>query len=124
MIKISGYPGGTTVANVEVELQGVTGIVAAQHMLVAPTNTYNLDFFDAGFNEADSISTGINLNFYDTAGQYPNSNNVPTAGNYEASDSNNLGNLDTFGSTSDTSYDSSIPQVPATVNLRFSLQRQ
>ena len=87
--------------------------------LVSPTNTYNLDFFDAGFNEADSIFSGVNLNFYDSAGQYTNSGDAPTAGNYEASDDNELANIDTFGSTAETSYDSSIPQVPVTVNYAY-----
>ncbi len=119
VIKVTGY-GAQTVANVEVELVNVTGVIDAQHLLVAPDGTHNLDFFDFGFNPGDSTSTGINLDFADSfTGSYPDSNNPPVSANYLASDILNEGNTDTFPSSTAPTYDNSIPQVPGTVNYGY-----
>ena len=121
VIKVSGYPAGTTVANVEVELEGVTGIVYAQHLLVAPDG-HNLDFFDAGFNPADTASApGVNLNFYDGASggypDYPSGTDAPASGNYLPSDE--ATGTESFPASSANSYDTSIPAIPATVNYGY-----
>jgi hypothetical protein len=122
VIKVSGYPSGTTVGNVGVEFENVTGVIDAQSLLVAPNGTSNLDFFDNGFNQGDSASSGVTLNFEDSAGVYPDPNNGPTGGdtyNYEASDTLDPGNTDTFPSSSASSYDASIPSVPGTINYGY-----
>jgi hypothetical protein len=119
VIKVTGY-GAQTVANVEVELMDVTGIVTAQHLLVAPNGgAHNLDFFDYGFNPADNASSGIELNFFDSAGAYPDSNNAPASGSFEASDTLPAGPIETFPASSAPTYDSSIPQVPGTINYGY-----
>ncbi|MGH9562271.1 MAG: hypothetical protein ACRD3S_12530, partial [Terracidiphilus sp.] len=64
-------------------------------------------------------SSGINLNFYDSAANYPNPNNAPASANYDASDTLPQGNTDTFTPASAPTYDSSIPQVPGAINYGY-----
>jgi hypothetical protein len=122
VIHVSGYPAGTTVSNVEVQLKNLYGnAVMAQHLLVSPTNTFNLDFLDGAWENSVS-SPGVNLNFLDSAGQYPDwpsQTNNPTSGSYEASDELESPNPDGFASASAPSIDTSIPQVPGTVNYAY-----
>lgn len=124
VIKVSGYTAGTTVANIEVELESVTGFADAQHLLVAPDGTHNLDFFDQGFDSAFSTSSPVNLNFFDNGfnGQTsgypdPGGNSGPSSGDYEASDESTA--TDTFSSSTAHTYDNSIPQVPGAVNFGY-----
>jgi hypothetical protein len=120
IIKVTGH-GSQTVSNVEVELLDVTGNIFAQHLLVSPDGAHNLDFLDAGFNESDN-STGSWLDFYDSAGQYPSvgtppENSAASPANYEASDTNQNGEF--FPSSIAPSIDTSIPQVPGTINYAY-----
>jgi hypothetical protein len=121
IIKVTGY-GAQTVSNVEVQLLDVTGKVYAQHLLVAPDGTHNLDFFDSAFYPTDN-STGSWLSFYDSAGQYPTDGSAPPENSsgspaiYEASDLNE--NADTFPSSGAPAIDSAIPQVPGTINYGY-----
>ncbi|HWE83524.1 MAG TPA: Ig-like domain repeat protein, partial [Terracidiphilus sp.] len=113
VIHVSGYPNGQTVSTVEVQLLSASGILEAQHLLVAPDGTHNLDFFDYGFTAISA--SGINLNFFDAAGQYTNSDSTASSGNYEASDNLESGNQDGFPSSTAPTIDSAIPQVPSSV---------
>lgn len=120
MIQVSGYPAGTTVSSVEVQLISTYGTLYAGHLLVAPDGSHNLDFFDGSwFNNTLSSGQAVNLNFFDTAGQYPNPDTSPSSGNYEASDDNENVGSDTFPGSSAPTYDSGIPQVPGTVNKGY-----
>jgi uncharacterized repeat protein (TIGR01451 family) len=124
VIKVTGYP-GQTVSNVEVQLKDVTGNIQAQHLLVAPDGARNLDFLDAGFSSTASVNSGVNLNFYDSAGIYPNPGNNPSSpDDYEASDTNAFSNTDTFPASSAPGLDSSIPQVPGTINYGYNPYEQ
>ncbi len=119
VIQVSGYPSGTTVANVQVELNGETGTIFGQHLLVAP-NGQNLDFFDGAYDSSSSSS--YDFTFYDSAGDYPdypNETNNPVAGNYEASDDLETPNQDSFPNNTVEGIDGSIPQVPATINYGY-----
>jgi len=123
LIKTSGYPGGKTVANVQVELNGlvVPGNAegAGAYLLVGPGGTYNLDFMEQGFTYLGS-STTVNLTFSDSAsGEVPQSG-TPSSSTYLPTDDNGNANPDTFpGPLSSAIYslDSSIPQIPGTLNF-------
>src|SRR5580658_6175214 len=114
IINVSGV--SNTVANVTVALTGVAGQVAGipgQFLLVAPDGTHNLDFLDEAFF-AGGATSAVNLTFFDTAGQTP-AGLQPTSGNYEAYDAN-PNPQDTFPTSNSPSVDSSVPQVPGTIN--------
>lgn len=115
VIKVSGYPAGTTVSNVTVQLVNATGAngVFAQHLLVAPDG-HNLDFLDSAW-ELSQPSSPITATMFDTAGQVPNGSQPPSSGNYEAFDNNQNGTV-SFPTSSAPSIDTGIPQVPGTVN--------
>lgn len=113
LIYVSGET-GTTVSTVSVQLNGVTGYIDAQHLLVSPDGGHNLDFYDgAWFN--NNQTSGINLAFDDTAGQYPTWGAAPAAGSYEASDQNETPD-DSF---TGVSVPTGIPSVPGTVNYGY-----
>lgn len=119
VIKVTGYP-GQTVSNVTVTLNDVSGNIVAQHLLVAPDGAHNLDFLDNGFSSVSAVSGSDTLNFYDSAGIYPNPANNPTSPyDYEASDTNGTVNADTFPASSAPTYDTTIPQVPETINYGY-----
>lgn len=120
VIPVSGYPGGTTVANVQVQLVGETGNIFGQHLLVAPDGTHNLEFFSGAWY--NSTGSALNLNFFDSAGVYPNypdGNNSPSAGSYEPSDDLFGADIDIFPSATAPTIDSNIPQVPGTIHLGY-----
>jgi hypothetical protein len=116
IIKVSGYPAGTTISNLTIELEGATGPngVYGQHLLVAPDGTHNLDFLDHAW-ALQAPASPINATLFDTAGQTPNSSQAPSTGNYEAYD-NDQNLTDTFPSSLAPNVDSSVPQVPGTIN--------
>ena len=119
-IPSTAYP-GKTVANVEVELEGVQGLsegIGGQYLLVAPGGgAKNLLFFQQGF-ENTSASSAVNLTFEDSAGQtVPYDTGTPTSGTYLPTDNSNEVNPDTMPSSTSSSVDSSIPQVPGTLNF-------
>jgi hypothetical protein len=87
-------------------------------VLVAPEGSRNLDFFEYGFNPAESESGTINLDFLDSASAFPDQSDAPTADSFEASDTFPLGHTDTFSSHSAPTYDTSIPQVRCMVNCK------
>ena len=123
IIKVTGFP-GQTVSNVEVKLLDVTGKVTGSHLLVSPDGQHNLDFLDNAFNESDS-TTGAWLNFYDTAGAYPNTtgttgppdNSSASPANYVASDEDSVETI--FPSSGAHAVDSAVPQVPGTINYGY-----
>ncbi|MGA2848437.1 MAG: Ig-like domain-containing protein [Terracidiphilus sp.] len=115
-----------TVSTVTVNLEGVAGSVdgiGGEFLLVAPGGgTHNLDFFDSGFGDPGKINA-VNLTFEDlptpnyvsastTLGDQPTIDNP-----YSATDDNANGNPDTFPSSTSPSLDTSIPQVPGTLNF-------
>ena len=114
VITVSGYPNGTTVSNVIVELEGATGPSGIDDMflLVAP-NGQNLDFLDNGFS-AIQPSSPANLTFDDTAGQFVPGTEAATTGNYEATDNRTFAS--TFSAATAPSLDANIPQVPGTIH--------
>ncbi|MGA3133881.1 MAG: Ig-like domain repeat protein [Terracidiphilus sp.] len=120
-IHVSGYLAGRTVSNVQVQLLGETGTVFGQHLLVAPDRTHNLDFLDGAWSQNSTSS--FNLTFLDSATAYPHytdGSNVPSTGNYLASDDLPNGtNPDTFPTALAPTIDTSIPQVPATINYGY-----
>jgi len=122
VIHVSGYQAGATVGgNLTVELQNATGPsgVNAYHLLVAP-GAQNLDFFDSTFAD-EQPSSPVNLTIFDDAGQTPSGSSAPSTGNYDPYDNSGNGSanaleFDTFPSSVSPSIDSSIPQVPGTIN--------
>jgi hypothetical protein len=112
---------GKTVGNVTVELEGIQGLsngINGQFLLVAPGGgAYNLVFLEDGFNPSGATSA-VNLTFDDTASEtVPYNSGTPTTGNYLPTDNNEDGNLDTFQTSTSPSVDSSVPQVPGTLNF-------
>jgi len=117
-IHVTGYPNGSTVGgNLTVELVNATGPsgVNAYHLLVSP-NGQNLDFFDSTFSY-NQPSSPVNLTIFDTAGATPSGSSPPSTGSYDPYDGNGNGIAnDGFPSSLSPSIDSSIPQVPGTIN--------
>ncbi|MGD0830537.1 MAG: Ig-like domain repeat protein [Terracidiphilus sp.] len=114
-----------SVANVVVDLNGVAGPVdgiGGEFLLVAPGGgTHNLDFLDQGFGDPGAINA-VNLIFQDDSTTYvPNSTpqfQQPAITNpYLATDDNSNANPDTFPTSTSPTIDSSIPQVPGTINF-------
>lgn len=122
VIQVSGV--SNSVANLTVELEGVTGAVGIgdEYLLVAPDGTHNLDFFDNGFSA--NAANGVNLTFSDTAGGFvPDS--PPVSGTYVASDNftvnGETNEFSAFESSTAPTFDSTIPQVPSSGNIHFAL---
>lgn len=114
VIQVSGYPAGSTVSNVTVTLNGLYGTVDAQHLLVAPSNSYNLDFFDGSwYNNVLTSEEAVSPSFSDSATSYPAWGGTPASDSYLASDQLTPPQADTFASAVAPSIDTSIPQVPA-----------
>jgi hypothetical protein len=112
---------GKTVANVEVELEEVQGLsegIGGQYLLVAPGGgSHNFLFFQQGFEDT-SASSAVNLTFEDSAGATaPYDTGTPTSGTYLPTDNSNQVNPDTMPASTSPSVDSSIPQVPGTLNF-------
>ncbi|MGD0681438.1 MAG: Ig-like domain repeat protein [Terracidiphilus sp.] len=109
-----------TVANVTVELEGIQGLtdgISGQFLLVAPGGTQDLVFLQAGFNDTAPTSA-VNLTFEDSASGYvPYNSGTPTTGAYLPTDNNEGVNPDTFATSTSPSVDSSVPQVPGTLNF-------
>jgi ribosomal protein S11 len=120
VIPSTAYP-GKTVADVSVELEGVAGPVngiAGQFLLVAPGGgTHNLDFLEDGFSQPGSATGSVNLTFEDSAGAYVPTTSPPLSGTYLPTDNNEDVNPDSFPASNAPTVDSSIPQVPGTINF-------
>ena len=119
-IPSTAYP-GKTVANVEVELEGVQGLsegIGGQYLLVAPGGgAHNFLFFQQGFEDT-SASSAVNLTFEDSAGAtVPYDTGTPTTGTYLPTDNSNQVNPDTMVASTSQSVDSNIPQVPSPLNF-------
>ena len=114
IIKVSGYPSGSTVSTVSVQLNNLSGSdgIGGQYLLVAPGGQ-NLDFMDGAFNAVSA--SGINLTVEDDAGQTP-AGIDPAGGNYEPYDGQTVSAADAFPSSSAASIDSAIPQLPGSIN--------
>jgi hypothetical protein len=115
-IGISGYASGTTVSNVTVQLNDVAGSsgISGEFLLVAPgSGGQNLDFMDQAFEEVST--SGVNLTFYDTAGQQPQGTQPAASGNYEPYDGNEQA-TDSFPPLQSPQIDALIPAVPGTIN--------
>jgi hypothetical protein len=122
VIKIpnTAYP-GKTVANVEVELEDVQGLsqgIGGQYLLVAPGGgAHNFLFFQQGFEDT-SASSAVTLTFEDSAGAtVPYDTGAPTSGTYLPTDNSNEVNPDTMPPSNSPNVDTSIPQVPGTLNF-------
>jgi hypothetical protein len=120
VIKVPDYS-GQTVSDVSVTLNGVTGSqqgIGGQFLLVAPGGgAHNLDFMDSVFS-TDAPTSAVNLTFEDSASSYaPGGDVTPASGSYLPSDQNDFENLDAFPAGSAQISDSSIPQVPGTLNF-------
>jgi hypothetical protein len=112
---------GKTVGNVTVALEGLQGTagIAGQYLLVAPGGgTKNLVFLQEGwFNDSGSTSA-VNLTFDDAASvTVPYNSGTPATGTYLPTDNNEAANLDTFQTSISPSVDSTVPQVPGTLNF-------
>jgi hypothetical protein len=114
MIPVSGYPAGSTVGNVTLELDGVTEPteLLAEFLLVAPGGANNLDFLDSAFHGAGS---GTNLFISDSASTIPNYGSPVNNGTYLPWDGQTQ-SFDTFPASNSPIVDSSIPSVPGTIN--------
>lgn len=118
IIKVSGLT--NTVANVEVELNGVTtsnGGVRGAFLLVAPDGTHNLDFLDEAFN--DTAVSNINLQVLDSGSTRPNGTFAASSGSYLPTDENVNNTLFLDSSPSAHSFDSAIPDIPASLTYGF-----
>jgi MBG domain/Bacterial Ig-like domain (group 3)/Putative Ig domain len=117
MIPISGYPAGTTVGNVTLELEGVTQGAAgtgidAEFLLVGPGGTNNLDFLDTAFN---TEGTNVNLFISDAATLSPDGGTAVSGDTYLPYDGN-IQTIDAFPPSNSPIVDSNIPLVPGTIN--------
>src|SRR5215469_574709 len=128
VIPVSGLS-GSTVLNIGVELLGInTTYLGAQHMLVGPGGSKNLDFEDGGFGSAGSVSN-LNLYFADAGSYFASgggSTSLSTAGatpnsttDWKATDANANTTIPIFASSSAPSVDSAIPQVPAAASINY-----
>jgi hypothetical protein len=111
---------GNTVANVEVELNGVStsnGGLRGSFLLVSPGGTHNLDFFDDTFN--DTAVSGLNLDILDTASSYPNGEATATSGSYKPTDNYVLNSAFPGTSPSANSIDNAIPDVLTTPTYAY-----
>lgn len=110
----TAYAAGTTVGNVTVELDNVSGSsgIFDQFLLVAPGGgTHNLDFLDSAW--AESSASGVNLTMEDNGGQSPQGTEAPSTGDYDPYDNDSSNGFPTSGAPS---IDSSVPQVPGAIN--------
>jgi MBG domain/Bacterial Ig-like domain (group 3)/Putative Ig domain len=117
MIPVSGYPGGTTVGNVTLELEGVTQGAAgtgidAEFLLVAPGGSNNLDFLDTAFNTEGS---DVNLFISDSASLSPDYGAPVSNDTYLPFDGNTQ-TVDSFPASNSPIVDSNIPSVPGTIH--------
>ena len=120
---IIGIPNGTysqSVSNVTVELEGIQGLtdgITGQFLLVAPGGTKNLVFLQEGWNDTAPTSA-VNLTFDDSASlTVPYNSGTPTTGTYLPTDNNEAPNPDSFPTSTSPTVDSSVPQVPGTLNF-------
>jgi hypothetical protein len=111
---------GKTVGNVTVVLEGLQGTdgINGQFLLVGPGGgAYNLVFLQDGFAVSGATSA-VNLTFDDIASaSVPYNSGNPTSGAYLPTDNNEAPNPDTFPTSTSPSVDSSVPQVPGTLNF-------
>ncbi|HWE83508.1 MAG TPA: Ig-like domain repeat protein, partial [Terracidiphilus sp.] len=111
---------GNTVANLEVELNGVStsnGGLRGSFLLVSPGSTHNLDFFDDTFN--DTAVSGLNVDILDSASSYPNGTATATSGSYKPTDNYVLNSAFPGTSPSAHSIDSTIPDVVTTPTYSY-----
>jgi len=117
VITVSGYPNGTTVGNVNVILNGVSGAsgFADQFLLVAPGGgTHNLDFLDYAWSLSAS---GVSFTVSDANSTLPDQNSSPANGStYLPFDGDKNSAMPAFTSSLAPGIDSNIPQVPSTIN--------
>jgi len=98
-------------------LQGTDGI-NGQFLLVGPGGgAYNLVFLQDGFAVSGATSA-VNLTFDDIASaSVPYNSGNPTSALTCQTDNNEAPNPDTFPTSTSPSVDSSVPQVPGTLNF-------